>query len=290
LVRKTWRRVAAIGRDYLLITLGAVIIAAGTDMFLVPNRVVSTGVTGLGMLAHFLFDTPVGLVTLLLNVPIFLLGLRCAGGWSFGLRTVYAVAVMTAAIDLLAGRLPEVSGDALIYTLFGGVLDGVGIGLVLRGHGTTGGTDIVARLLHRWRNAPYGQVLLVANSLVLLAAVPVVGLVPVLYALVVNFVSSRAVDVVQQGLSYARCVTIVSTQPEPIRLALLEELDRGVTVLKGRGGYTDVPYDVLMCVVARSQIGRLRQIVAQADPAAFVVITEAHEVLGQGFRPVEAAE
>ncbi len=285
-----WRKWASVARDYLLITVGALVIAAGTDMFLVPNRVVSTGVTGLGMLAHYLFHTPVGLVTLLLNVPLFIAGLRWAGGWSFGLRTVYAVVVMAAGIDLLAGILPQVTEDALIYTLFGGLLDGVGIGLVLRGHGTTGGSDIIARLLHRWRGVAYGQALLVINGLILLASLPVVGLTPVLYALVVNFVSSRVVDVVLEGPSYARAVTIVSARPEAIRSALLAQLDRGVTVLEGKGGYTGAPYEVLLCVVARSELNQLKQIIAAADPQAFVIVTETQEVLGQGFRPVKTAE
>jgi uncharacterized membrane-anchored protein YitT (DUF2179 family) len=285
-----WRKWASVARDYLLITVGALVIAAGTDMFLVPNRVVSTGVTGLGMLAHYLFHTPVGLVTLLLNVPLFIAGLRWAGGWSFGLRTVYAVAVMAAGIDLLAGILPQVTEDALIYTLFGGLLDGVGIGLVLRGRGTTGGSDIIARLLHRWRGVAYGQALLVINGLILLASLPVVGLTPVLYALVVNFVSSRVVDVVLEGPSYARAVTIVSARPDVIRSALLAQLDRGVTVLEGKGGYTGAPYEVLLCVVARSELNQLKQIIAAADPQAFVIVTETQEVLGQGFRPVKTVE
>ncbi len=283
-----WHKWAGIARDYLLITAGALIIAAGTDMFLVPNRVVSTGVTGLGMLAHYLFHTPVGMVTLLLNVPLFLAGLRWAGGWSFGLRTAYAVVVMTVSIDLMAGLLPPVTGDALIYTLFGGLLDGVGIGLVLRGRGTTGGSDIIARLLHRWRGVAYGQALLVINGLILLMSLPVVGLVPVLYALVVNFVSSRVVDVVLEGPSYARAVTIVSARPDALREALLTQLDRGVTVLEGEGGYTGAPYEVLLCVVARSELNQLKQIIAQVDPGAFVIVAEAQEVLGQGFRPVRA--
>lgn len=285
-----WRKWASVARDYLLITVGALVIAAGTDMFLVPNRVVSTGITGLGMLAHYLFHTPVGLVTLLLNVPLFIAGLRWAGGWSFGLRTIYAVVVMAAGIDLLAGILPPVTEDALIYTLFGGLLDGVGIGLVLRGRGTTGGSDIIARLLHRWRGVAYGQALLVINGLILLASLPVVGLTPVLYALVVNFVSSRVVDVVLEGPSYARAVTIVSTRPDAIRLALLTQLDRGVTVLEGEGGYSGTPYQVLLCVVARSELNQLKQIIAEADPRAFVIVAETQEVLGQGFRPVKAAE
>ena len=111
-----------------------------------------------------------------------------------------------------------------------------------------------------------------------------------LYALIVNFISSRTVDMVQQGVSYARSVTIVSTQPNPIRAALMAELDRGVTVLTGQGGYTNMSYQVLLCVVARSQLDRLKRIVSETDPEAFVIVSEAHEVLGQGFRPIAAQE
>lgn len=276
-------------RDYTLITLGTLIVALNVNLFLEPNRVVSTGVTGLGMLAYYLWGWPIGLVTLLLNVPLILAGIRWGGGVRFFVRTIFAVVVMTAAIDLTAGVPAPGRGDALIYTLFGGLLDGVGIGLVLRGQGTTGGTDIVAQILNRRRGISFGQIFLFVNGLILLTAVAVVGWEPVLYALIVNFVSSRVVDGVQEGVGYARSVMILTEKTDAVRQMILQDLGRGVTVLEARGGYTDLPRPALYVIVHRSEITRLKRMIAERDADAFVVVSEAHEVLGEGFRPIQMA-
>ncbi len=283
------RRLWPFLRDYALITAGALILATNVVVFLAPNHVVSTGVTGLGMLAHYLWGWPIGLVTLALNLPLFVAGFRWGEGLTFFVRTIYAVILMTLAIDLLASRLSPITGDALIYTLFGGLLDGVGIGLVLRGRGTTGGTDIIAQLLNRHRGIAFGTVFLIANTLTLVLAAFVVGIAPILYALIVNYVSARVVDVVQEGVSYARTVLIVSREHEAIRQAILEQLDRGVTILEARGGYTLQPRPALYVVVGRAQVTVLKRIIAAIDPHAFVVIGEAHEVLGEGFHAVQQA-
>ncbi len=282
------RRLWQLLRDYALITAGALILATNVIVFLTPNHVVSTGITGLGMLAHYLWGWPIGMVTLALNIPLFLAGIRWGDGFKFFVRTIYAVVLMTLAIDLLAPYLPPITGDALIYTLFGGLLDGVGIGLVLRGRGTTGGTDIVAQLLNRHHGIPFSNVFLVANTATLCLAAFVVGIVPILYALIVNYVSARVVDVVQEGVSYARTLFIVSREHEAVRRAILDQLGRGVTVLEARGGYTLEKRPALYVVVGRSQVTVLKRIIAEIDPHAFVVVAEAHEVLGEGFRPVRS--
>ncbi len=273
-------------QDYLLITAGALIAAAGVDLFLTPNKVVSAGVTGLAMLAHFLWKWPVGAVALLLNVPLFLAAIRWGGGLKLLVKTLYATTVMSLGIDVLQPLLPAIQGDPLIYTLFGGLVDGLGIGLVLRAGGTTGGTDIVAQLVYRYRRVSFGTVFLLSNTLILLVAIPVVGLVPVLYALIVNYISSRVLDTVQEGLGYARAVTIISEKPEDVRQAILDQIGRGLTVLQGWGGFSREPRPVLYVVVSRSQISALKRLIADIDPDAFVVVSEAHEVLGEGFRPV----
>ena len=280
-----FRKARLLAWDYLLLTGGALLLAANVNLFLAPNRVVSSGVTGIGMLSHYLWGWPIGLVTLVLNIPILVAGFKW-GGWRLLLRTVYATAIMTAGIDLLAPFLPPITGDPLIFTLFGGLLDGVGIGLVLRGEGTTGGTDIIAQLLNRRRGIGFGTTFIVVNSVVLLAAARVVGLVPVLYALIVNFVSGRVVDTVQEGSGYARSFLIVSTRSAEIQQAILDDLERGVTLLDVRGGYTEAPLSALYVVVSRSQVTHLKRLISERDPAAFVVVSEAHEVLGEGFRPI----
>jgi len=280
-----FRKARLLAWDYLLLTGGALLLSANVNLFLAPNRVVSSGVTGLGMLSHYLWGWPIGLVTLALNIPIFVAGMKW-GGWRLLLRSVYATAIMTAGIDLLAPFLPPIQGDPLIFTLFGGLLDGVGIGLVLRGEGTTGGTDIIAQLLNRHRGIGFGVTFIVVNSVILVGAAAVVGLVPVLYALIVNFVSGRVVDTVQEGSGYARAFFIVSTRSAEIQQAILDDLERGVTLLDVRGGYTEASRSALYVVVSRSQVTHLKRLISERDPDAFVVVSEAHEVLGEGFRPI----
>jgi len=272
--------------DYLLLTTGALVVAVGVDMFLTPNKVVAAGVTGIAMLANFTWNWPVGLVTLALNVPLLLAGLKWGGGFRVLFRTIYATVLMTVAIDALKPFVPVVQGDPLIYTIFGGLLDGLGVGLVLKGRGTTGGTDILAQLLYRYRRVSFGSVFLVSNTVILLGAIPVVGLVPVLYALIVNYISTRVLDTVQEGLGYARSVLIVTGKPDEVRQAIMEHVGRGLTVLQGWGGYSREPRPVLYVVVSRTQISALKRLIADMDPLAFVVVSEAHEVLGEGFRPV----
>ncbi len=281
------RKGLLIFQDYLLITVGAVLLAVNVNMFLAPNQVISTGITGLGMLANYLWGWPIGLVTLLLNLPLLLAGVRWGGGLRFFLGTIYAVLVMTLMIDWLAPFIPPILGDPLIYTLFGGLLDGIGIGLVVRSRATTGGTDIVAQLLNRYRGMPFGQVFMVVNSIILMAGAIVVGLVPVLYALIVNFVSARVVDMVQEGVRYARTVFIVSNKNEQIRQRIFQELHRGITIFDARGGYTATPRPALYVVISRPELTTLKRLVADIDPQAFIVVSEAQEVLGEGFKPVQ---
>ena len=277
-------------RDYVLLTLGTLCLALAIDLFMVPNNVVVGGLTGIAMILNTLFGTPIGLMSLLLNIPLLILGIRYLGGWSFGARTVYATVLLSVAIDVLARPLaPYVQDmrDPLLYTFYGGMLSGLGVGLVFRARGTTGGIDILARFLNRWRGIRMGQALLAIEISIFALSGWIYGARPVLYALLVSFITGRVVDVVLEGVSYARSALIMSRKPDEVRLALLHQLGRGVTVLPGLGGYTDARQPVLLCVVAQSEISSLKELISQIDPAAFVVITEAAEVLGEGFRAVE---
>lgn len=278
------QRVWPILRDYTLITGGALLVAAAIDLFLVPNDVVSGGITGAAMLLRTFAGTPVGLVSLLVNIPLFLLGVRSLGGLLFGLRTLYATVVMSLAIDLLAPYLRPVTSSPLLYTLYGGLLDGVGVGLVFRARGTTGGIDIVARLLEQRYNIQPGRSMLAMNAAVFGVAFVGYGPEKALYALLVAFVSSLVLDYTLAAGSGARQALIITTQPDAVTQALLHDLGRGVTVLEGHGGYTGIARAVLLCVVGRPEISFLKTLVSQTDPHAFVIIGEASEVLGEGFR------
>ena len=271
-------------RDYFLLTIGALLVAASIDVFLVPNNVVVGGITGIAMLLRTYIGTPVGIISLLINIPLFILGFRYLGGLVFGARTLYATAVMSIAIDLLAPYLRPVTADPLLYTLYGGLLDGLGVGLVFRARGTTGGVDIIARLLEQRYGIQPGRAMLGMNIAVFGLAFLVYGPEKTLYALLVAFVGSLALDYTLSAGSRARQALIITSQPDVITQALLHDLGRGVTMLEAIGGYTGAERAVLLCVVGRAELSFLKAIVSRADPYAFMIIGEVGEVLGEGFR------
>lgn len=280
------RRVAAVVADYAQITFGALLIAVAVRVFLVPNNVVTGGLTGVAQLLSSYLGTPVGAVVLVMNVPLLIFGWRRLGGFVFGVRTLYAIVVMSLAIDALAPYARPVTSDPLLYSLYGGLLDGVGLGLILRARGTAGGTDIVARLVETQTGAQPGRTLLLCDVAIFGAAFFTYGPEKIMYALLVAFVSTRAVDFVLTAGRGSRQAMIITAEPAVITAALLHGLGRGVTVLEGVGGYTGAARAVLLCIVSRSEVGALKQAVSSADPRAFVVIGEAGEVIGEGFRPM----
>lgn len=286
----TTRKVLRVVRDYTLMTIGALLVALSVNLFLVPNNVVSGGVTGIAIILRTLIGTPVGLVVLLLNIPLFIIGWRHLGGLVFGVRTIYATVVMAVAIDALAPYLTPVSRDPLLYTLYGGVLDGIGVGLVLRARGTTGGIDIIGRLLERWRGYAPGQTMLALDAALFAGAALLYGPEKVLYALLVVFISTRTIDVVLNGARSARQAIIISKHHAAIRDTILEDLRRGVTVLQGQGGYTGAEHNVLLVALSRAEVSLLKALVVRIDPDAFVIIGEASEVLGEGFQGTAEAE
>lgn len=283
MIKITPKQAWPIIRDYLLLTVGALLAAASVNMFLAPNDVVAGGLTGGAQLLNSSFGTPIGLVSLLVNLPLFVVGFRSLGGMLFGLRTIYATVVMYLAIDLLAPYLRPVSSDPLLYTLYGGLLDGVGVGLVFRARGTTGGVDIVARLLERRFGYRPGRSIMAMNLLVFGVAFFSYGPEKVLYAILVAFIGGVALDYALAAGGGARQALIITDQPVAITQALLGELERGVTVIEGQGGYTGERRAVLLCVVARSEISLLTTLVGRIDSRAFVVVGEVQEVLGEGF-------
>ncbi len=286
----TREKLPGIARDYLLMTIGTACIALALNIFLVPNNIIFGGLTGIATILNSLFGLPIGVTSLVLNIPLFAIGLRRLGGFAFGLRTVYATVMLSLLIDLTAGQVGRfVQTDPLIYTCYGGLISGLGVGLVFRAGGTTGGVDIVARLIEQWRGVRPGQSMLVIGVVIFAAAGWIYGPTPVLFALLLAFIESRVVDIVIEGFSYARSALIISQHPEEIRTVLLADLGRGVTVLEGRGGYTGQESSVLMCVVSQSEISQLKKLIAAIDPKAFVVISEAAEVLGEGFRSAKGA-
>ncbi len=271
--------------DYAQVVGGSVLVALGTNLFFVPNKVVSGGVTGISILLHYAFGTPVGLMNLAFNLPLLYVGWRWAGGLRFFVRTLVAVVVMSAVIDLTAPYLVAPTSDRLLVICYGGLLDGLGMGLVFRGRGTTGGTDVLARVAHRYLGVGIGQSLLAMNVLIFGAAAFQFGAEPVMVALALAWVSARVLDTVQAGFSASRQAIIITTDPDGVRDAVFRNLARGVTMLPATGGFSGEPRPMLYVVVGAHEVGRLKLRVAEVDPEAFVAISTAQEVLGEGFAP-----
>ena len=253
------------------IVLGCALGALAYPLFLVPNHIAPGGLTGLATVLNYLFHWPVGTASLVMNVPLFIIGYR-AMGRVFVIRSLAATVLFSALIDLIP--LPPMTQQPLLGAVFGGVLLGAGLGLILRGGATTGGTDMVARMIHnRFQHISVGAILFSIDCCVVLMAGFFIEAEYALYAFVALYAASRLIDVVMVGLAR-----------EKVKQDIMQRLDRGVTVLRAEGGYSGQERPVLLCVMSAQEMGRLKAIVREADEDAFLFISDAHEVLGEGFR------
>lgn len=279
-------------RDTLYLTLGTGLLALSMALFLIPAKLAAGGVSGLALVLHFYTHWPVGLMTFLFNVPLFVLGWRYLGGPRFAWRTLYSVVLFSALVDALTYgfHLPVITRDPILQVLYGGVLSGIGAGLIYRGKGTSGGTDILARILARHRNIPMAQSYLASDTAVLLAAGATFGWEKALYALVVLYITGLVADSLYQGLRVSRTVLIISNRAEDVAQAILRRMNRGATLLQGRGAYTGQTRPIVYCVLSRGELPQVKALVRELDPSAFVVIGEALEVVGEGFLPWEESE
>ncbi|HNT23207.1 MAG TPA: YitT family protein [Anaerolineales bacterium] len=283
-VRFTWE----MARDYALITAGALLQALSIRLFLVPAGLVNGGISGIAQIISHYTDFPIGLMIFIGNLPLFLLGWRYLGGRRFALRTAYAVVAVSVLTDLLVLFLPEhgLTQDLVLNTLYGGVTSGIGYGLVYRGQGTSGGSDILARILNNWRGISISQSYLLTDSLVMFAGGLVYSWENALYAIVMLYINGIAAEVAAEGSNVVRTAMIITKNTSAVTQQILENMERGVTLLNGRGAYTGEERDVLYTVITRSEINQLKALVREADPHAFIVIGQAHEALGEGFKPL----
>nr|WP_325211278.1 YitT family protein [uncultured Oscillibacter sp.] len=277
-------------KSYALITLGSVIYALSFDWFVAPNHFAMGGVTGLAQIAHYLFPgVTVGVASALMNVPLFLIGWKKIGGHLL-VSSLYAMVVSNAAIDalnLLFGFQPM---DPILAAIFGGGMMGVGLGLVFAQGATTGGTDIVAKLLKlKWPWLPIGKLVVVPDTAVMLLVALTFGeLDAMLYGFIKLYTCSRAMDAVLYGAVDSRVAYIISDRWKDLSQTLLQR--RGVTILQGQGAYTGAEKQVLMIAFKQKEIVDLKRRVYELDPKAFLIVCDARDVLGNGFSPYRRDE
>lgn len=296
--------------EYLFITIGAAIMALGIGVFLVDAQVVPGGVSGLSMAIHYLSNNtiPVGLMMWLLNIPLFLWGIKVLGK-RFGVRTFYGFTVNSFFIDFFRGDIPGLGfihlqksetildlqrNDFLFLILIGAVLLGIGLGIIFKFKGTTAGSDIIAAILQKRLGVKPGQAIMLIDFFVISFAGLIIHFKHLsverpafsltLYAFFLLFVSSKLIDVILDGFDYARAAYIISDKYREISQVIMNELSRGATAVKAHGLYKNVDRDVLLTVVTRKEISLLMDIIEEIDPEAFVIVSDVHEVLGEGFR------
>ena len=260
-------------------------------LFLVPAHLASGGVTGVAQLINHYTDWPIGLMVLVGNLPLFAVGWRWLGGSRFALRTGVAIVIYSLLTDALP-YLPffpanGLTDDLLLNALYGALVSGFGYGLVYRARGTSGGSDILARVLNHWRGISMTQSYLLVDTAVILAAGFAFGWKEALYAIITLYVSGLVAETTLEGGSTVRSAMIVTTEAEAISKRILTDLERGATILSGTGAWTGTARPVLYTVITRAEVSQLKAIVHEEDPAAFLVIGVAHEALGEGFKPLQ---
>ena len=294
--------------EYLAIAFGAAIMAIGIGVFLVDAKVVPGGVSGLSMSVHYLTGLPVGLMIWVLNIPLYIWGVKELGK-EFGVRTFFGFTLNSFFIDFFRGDIPGFSfirlqdtptiknlqqNDFMFLILIGAALLGIGLGLVFKFKGTTGGSDIVAAIMHKRFGVKPGMAIMITDFFVILLAGFIIefkdlagdrsSVTLTFYALFLLFISSRLVDVIMDGFDYARSVNIISDKNGEIAKAIMDDLSRGATAIKARGLYRNIDREMLSTVVTLKELSKLLSIIKNIDPNAFVTVSNVHEVMGEGFR------
>lgn len=274
--------------DWTLYMIGCALYAAAIALFTAPNEIAPGGISGVATLLNHLFDLPIGVMVIVMNIPIIIVGWIVLGR-NFVLKSAVNMAVSSVMIDIFAAYIPPFKGDVMLVVIAGGALVGAGLGLLFMRGASTGGTDILAQLLERKiRHIPIGRFMLLLDGLVITASVFVYGHIEnALYAGVFIFISSSLIDAIVYGNDKGKMVLISSQKEQKITEAIIHKMDRGITKLNAVGGYTGAERAMLLVAVRRSEVHKLKMLVYEQDPAAFFIILTTDEVLGEGFKPAE---
>lgn len=269
-------------QNIMMVFLGAFICAFGVNYFTIPNQLAEGGLTGIALILKYLFNLSPALTTIVLNIPLFIIGWRELGRRSM-LYTILGTSSFSLFLWLTEDIGVSMGDDILLAALYAGVSVGLGLGIIFRFGGTTGGVDIVARLVNKHFGWSMGRTMFVIDMAVIVSSAYIIGREKAMYTLVAVFIGARVIDFVQEGAYAAKAAFIISNSAEDISSELIREMNRGATLLKGRGGYTGLDKEVLYCVVSRNEITRLKRLVHRVDPYAFIVINDVHDVHGEGF-------
>jgi uncharacterized membrane-anchored protein YitT (DUF2179 family) len=285
--------------SYSFIVIGSIILAAGFVFFISPYKIVPGGVYGIAIVIHYMTKgvfswapsgLPIGLMGLIMNIPLTIIGIRILGP-RFGVKTVVGFVLTSVFMDLITylfGEAPLVAGDALLSSIFGGVLVGLGLGLIFKSKATSGGSDIVAMILAKYTKMPLGQLMIYVDSVIVLIGLVVFAdwKIP-LYSWIVIYVTGKTIDIVLQGMSVDKTLFIISDKFVEIRDRIINDLHRGGTYIPGKGMYNGSDKTIIFTVVNRREMALLEEYIHEIDPKAFLTVLEANEILGEGFKSLK---
>lgn len=268
-------------KHFIGIIIGATIVSVSINTLIIPNGIADGGVTGIAIILHYLFHWPVSWTVLLLNLPLFILGLRLVGR-NFLIFSIVGVSVLSVTLSLTA-HLPPLTHDTLLAALSGGVLSGIGMGIIFRSRGSLGGTDILAVLFARTTPFSVGQILLGVDGVIFLGVAILFRPEMAMYAMAYMFIATRVVDLVQEGLSHSKSIMVMTTHSQRIAEEIMIKLERGVTLFQATGAFSGEAKQVVYCVINRTELSQVKEIIRNIDPLAFLTIAEVPEVVGEGF-------
>lgn len=276
------KKVSAL-RDYGMITLGAIIYVFALKVFITPMQIPSGGIAGIALLCNYMLGMPIGVVSMVLNIPLLFFGYKMLGR-DFFFKTMY-MTVLSSVLTDLAGFLPTYEGDILLACLFGGMIKGVGFGLVIRVGGTSGGSDVVSKYLYRKRAVPIGTTNMSINACVLaISALFLRSLESLFYGVIAQYVVSVVMDSIIYGGDVQKNALIITSKPDEVAQAIMHNIGHGVTAIEGKGMYTGKERTILMCVVRRHETNLVKKTILDIDDTAFMMLSDVSEVLGRGFK------
>lgn len=279
---KKRRRWIAYVKKYLILFIGSIITAVGLEIFLVPNNIIDGGVVGISIMASALSGQPLGIFLVLLNIPFLYLGYKQIGK-TFAFATTFSIISLSLWTSYFH-PVEEITHDLFLAAIFGGIVTGLGVGLIIRNGGSLDGTEIVAIIMDKRSGFSVGEIVMFINLFILSSAGLLFGWDRAMYSLVAYFIIAKVIDVVLKGLDESNGVMIVTDNPQEIAETLMARLGRGVTILHGEGGYTGDPKRVLYCVVTRLEVDKLKAIVQEKDENSFVTIHQVHDIIGGRFK------
>jgi uncharacterized membrane-anchored protein YitT (DUF2179 family) len=268
--------------EYLYILIGSAFIGFSFNVFLLPNQIASGGVSGISTILYGVLGWEPAYVQWTLNIPLFIAGVIFLGK-QFGVKTLIGT-IFLPLIVFSTKHVDPWTNDPLLGALFGGMGVGIGLGIVFRGKASTGGTDLAAQIIHKYTGLTLGTCVILIDGLIVVSAALVFDIERGMYALISLYVTSKTIDLIQIGFGRSKMAMIITNKQEEVRTGILNKIDRGVTKLSAYGGFTDHERPVLMCVVDQTEFTKLKQLVKAIDPSAFVVVMDAAEVLGEGFK------